>query len=222
MTRASKSLSTLGTIAAATTLAAATASPVEAATIIQDFSGSNGSIFALQQFNSSLGNLQSVDIAFSPFAVRNVANPQPEAGIASFTLRGHVDLTSADVGAPTLPSWERTINRTSNKLNPFYELSVGGPTQATSLTSGFNDFIGSSLFNYTVNGGVDILSSSAPLGETTLNTGRAALRVTYNYNEAAAAVPEPATWATMSAGFGLVGAAMRRRKSNDAAPTPAV
>ena len=37
-----------------------------------------------------------------------------------------------------------------------------------------------------------------------------------------AAVPEPASWALMIAGFGLVGAAMRRRAAAAAAAVPAL
>lgn len=40
-----------------------------------------------------------------------------------------------------------------------------------------------------------------------------ALSLSVDYAIASAAVPEPATWATMIAGFGLVGAATRRRKA---------
>ena len=36
------------------------------------------------------------------------------------------------------------------------------------------------------------------------------VQITYDY--AAAAVPEPAAWALMLAGFGIVGGAMRRRR----------
>ncbi len=48
---------------------------------------------------------------------------------------------------------------------------------------------------------------------TTPGTGFYIDDVSYSASNATAAVPEPATWAMMIAGFGLVGGAMRRRKT---------
>ncbi len=41
------------------------------------------------------------------------------------------------------------------------------------------------------------------------------------FNDKVAAVPEPATWTMMIAGFGLVGGALRRRRQGEKAPAQA-
>lgn len=191
--------------------------PAQAATIIQNFNVSSGRGFALQQFDAALGTLESVDVLISPITRRNVANPEVGAGVNTFTLRGFLTLDSADLGAPDLPSWERTVTTGYNKFSSPYELSVGGPNQTVSLATDLAGFTGSSAFNYVLDGGIDILNATAPYGATLRNDGRAAISVTYNFKEAIAAVPEPSTWAMMILGFGIVGAAMRRRAGQRAA-----
>jgi hypothetical protein len=71
---------------------------------------------------------------------------------------------------------------------------------------------------------VDLLNSNPDYREVTTGpaTGNGAL---FNFNlvvgPAAAPVPEPSTWAMMLLGFGLVGAALRRRGAGAAQPAPA-
>ena len=188
-------------------------SPAEAATLVQNFSLSNtGSSFVLQQFDSSLGTLESVDVFISALARRNLVNPEPGPGANIFSVRGFVNLTSIDAGAPVLPGWQVFDTENQSKFNSPYELMVGGPNQTTNLTSGLSSFTGMSSFSYLMDAGIDIFSATAPYGATLSNTGGAAIRVTYNFTEAAAAVPEPSIWAMMLAGFGLIGFAMRRQR----------
>jgi len=194
--------------AVTTTLAAA---PASAATIIQNFSLSSGNSFALQQFDGALGTLQSVDVLFNAITRRNVANPAVGAGANVFTLHGFANLTSGDASAPALPSWEVNTTDAQSKFNSPYELQAGGPTQTTNITTGLASFTGTSTFSYLLTAGIDILSATAPYGATTRNDGSAAISIRYNFTEAVAAVPEPSTWAMMILGFGVIGAAMRRR-----------
>jgi hypothetical protein len=210
-------LSAIGTAAAAVL---ATSAPAEATTIIQNFNVNSGNSFSLQQFDSSLGTLESVDVLFNALTRRNVANPAPGPGGNIFTLHGFANLTSADAGAPVLPNWEVNTTDPQSKFNSPYELQAGGPTQTTSITTGLNSFTGTSSFNYLMTAGIDILGSTAPYGATSRNDGSAAISVRYNFKEAAAAVPEPATWGMMIVGFGAIGASMRRRnKGAEPAPT---
>jgi hypothetical protein len=78
---------------------------------------------------------------------------------------------------------------------------------------------GSNQFKYTVNGGLALLTSAE--GSQTINS---AILQVYNTTDGVAynahwdnlssgAVPEPATWAMMIAGFGLAGASLRRRRA---------
>lgn len=204
-------ISTRAMTALATVTALVVASPANAATIIQNFNVSSGGSFALQQFDGALGTLQSVDVLFNAITRRNVVNPAVGAGGNIFTLHGFANLTSADAGAPALPSWSVNTTDAQSKFNSPYELQAGGPTQTTSITTGLASFTGASTFNYLLTAGIDILGATAPYGATTRNDGSAAISVRYNFTEAAAAVPEPSTWAMMLFGFGLIGAALRCR-----------
>ena len=208
----------IGPALAATALA--TAAPADAAVIIQDFNLSSGSSFALQQFDPSLGTLESVDFAINALSRRNLVNPAPGPGSNVFTIRGFANLTSADAGAPVLPNWEINTTDNQSKFNSPYQLLAGGPTQTTNITTDLGSFTGTSTFNYLMNAGIDILGSTAPYGATTRNDGRASISVTYNFKEAVAAVPEPATWGMMIVGFAAIGASMRRRNAKEAAPAP--
>lgn len=74
-------------------------------------------------------------------------------------------------------------------------------------------------------GGVHAVAAS-PIGQVSLNAGSHDIRVFFadrhttasslTFSATAAAVPEPATWALLISGFGLVGMAARRRKPQHA------
>jgi PEP-CTERM motif len=102
----------------------------------------------------------------------------------------------------------------------FSEFSATGITEAT--ITGLRAIQLAPLFNISRNpaptsalsftgNSINILfgtrSSSTPIFDFTTNGGQAI----FEYDTLAAAVPEPATWLMMIAGFGLVGAGMRRR-----------
>jgi len=76
------------------------------------------------------------------------------------------------------------------------------------LGSTFRNFFGAALFTGT---------TAAPTFRTgsfaLLEDGDATLASTLTIGEVAAPIPEPAGWALMMAGFGIVGYAMRRRRA---------
>lgn len=122
-------------------------------------------------------------------------------------------LTLDGIGASTYPTASSTAALTAAGLAAGLD-ALGAGTNWTGTSFSHNAVFGGTCL-ITGTGGC-ILAQSGNLwagGETTTNfhsTGGFQLRV----NEllgASAAVPEPATWAMMIAGFGLVGAAMRRR-----------
>jgi len=89
----------------------------------------------------------------------------------------------------------------------------------------FNGFVFNTTFNFeganylfSLNGGsLKVVSEADPFGQPYINgyvnIGNQALTGSTPYTPATAgAVPEPATWAMMLLGFGLVGAAMRSAK----------
>ena len=94
---------------------------------------------------------------------------------------------------------ETTITSLSNvQLAPLFFID-GNPAPSMVLS-----FTGSSI-------GIlfGTRSSSTPIFDFSTNGGQAI----FSYNSAGAVVPEPASWAMLIAGFGLVGAAARRRRA---------
>jgi len=65
---------------------------------------------------------------------------------------------------------------------------------------------------YELTSSINIITADVAYGATTQNFAIGDFSITYNYREATAAVPEPATWAMMLFGFGAIGAAMRRTR----------
>lgn len=96
------------------------------------------------------------------------------------------------------------------------------PSSSTGTPFGFNlnnnllflasDYISGSALNATTTYQFSTLSSlELTVGSYLFNAG--SNQITLNIGQAVAAVPEPATWAMMIAGFGMIGFAARRRQS---------
>ena len=84
--------------------------------------------------------------------------------------------------------------------NIFAQLNVGG------TTLGFTQYGGPDLF--TLNGNTPVFNLGT-FNLSSITSGAAQIRI----SAVTAAVPEPATWAMMIGGFGMVGASLRRRKA---------
>lgn len=94
----------------------------------------------------------------------------------------------------------------------FLEISFGPSTLASLTLFGRSDCCSQrDIYN------VQIFSGATLLYAGTLNADTPGHFVTVNFDAPAAGVPEPTTWAMLIAGFGLVGAAARRRRSAVAA-----
>ncbi len=91
--------------------------------------------------------------------------------------------------------------------NPF-TYTAGNGARNTVITSGF--VTGLNSFRIVVNDTNNGINGSPLPGGVNISGGGIEASLTY---DVAAAVPEPATWAMMLGGFGLVGAATRRRDS---------
>lgn len=107
----------------------------------------------------------------------------------------------------------------SNAINAFgFDLYGLGTLGATTLSVGYNGSTATLLSNYVGNNGYDgffgfIDTTSSFKSLTLANTVSGDVYVVDNVvsGTALGAVPEPASWALMIAGFAMVGFAMRRR-----------
>ena len=195
----------------------------------------NGSIEIQGRRSRVYNNMTGLQIASNTLGsltgLYQVNNGSPD-GIQSPAFRVYVNgsnVVSGYAGTSEL-IWEAANNGgytlgvpdTVNAGDLFWRQIVGvGFDGTTGISSGgyvlrtladWGDLLGGTVLGIGVgNGGCpgNCSNFSAFADNLTLNTDQA----TFSYDfQAAAAVPEPATWAMMIMGFGLVGASMRRRQ----------
>lgn len=121
----------------------------------------------------------------------------------------HADITNANFWmrtfgpSATVEKYDYTLDDWANGRTAPGSFVLSSATQILGIEIG----VGSG-WNGSFNGAVDhVLVDFGRVGATGVSTN-------FEVSEATAAVPEPATWAMMIAGFGLVGGAMRRRKTS--------
>lgn len=178
------------------------------------------SVLGFAQFDGSLGTLTSIDLSFTASSLTRIdfRNNTPRARewtispSGTATLSGHgFNLSDSDSSGPFTVLLEPRFGPSNPRTgSASYALGYGA---SGSLVSGFEPFVGngtvnlafSRLANFAVggSGGGHTLGDSPFAGRATLS---------YNFAVPSAVVPEPATWAMLIAGFGLVGAAARQRR----------
>jgi hypothetical protein len=143
-------------------------------------------------------------------------------------------LTSGTPTSPTITAnFGATISGASTTFDDIFQFTIpqdgkGSGSLSTSFSSPMNQLtIGQVLVNgisYALtssSGGQSLTVSGIPILNGVMNTievkgtnSASAVAATYTGTAtfAAGAVPEPASWAMMIGGFGLIGAAMRRRR----------
>jgi hypothetical protein len=193
--------------AIATTLALCTALPASAGTVIINFEGlANGDGVSgyynggTSDFGASGPNL---GVSFS--AVR--AKPAPGAA------------SPPNVGFTTTPN---AVINTSFGFTSFSFASSfqqPGSVRVYSGTNGTGSLLG--LLNGVLGGPVSFSTFDVPFAGTAHSVQLVTTPLAANFDDfrfgavdVVAGVPEPATWAMMLGGFGLVGSAMRRKQSH--------
>ena len=210
----------------AATAALGFTAPAEAATIVQSGSlSTSGGTGQIAKFNPAAGTLQQILFSISGLLNDRVAfSGTSEGGPVSFqsTWGGIFGLyVSSDGASGTIGE---IANFAPGLVGPFapssyYETAgtaAGGASGsidplALLIGPGFASIYvvtsQSAAMNYTQLTGAPhgIFQIQGRGDNATMNYS-----VTYVYDESAPAVPEPATWAMVLAGFGVVGGAMRR------------
>jgi hypothetical protein len=205
-------------LAIAAMVAIVSASPAAAATIIQSgtiaSSGPGSSTFGVQQFNASLGSLDSITLLFSSSltATGSITN---SSNSPRFYLLGTGATATLSGGGFNIVELDglglQFVFVPKNSSSNFSPVS-GNASSSSTLTSGFAPFVGtgSTLLTFSSTGLFGTFPSSGTLNVSPLIGGNYTL--TYDYTKAVvAAVPEPATWMLMLVGIGMVGGSMRRR-----------
>lgn len=214
-------------IAAVVGAALASVSPVAAATIIQTgtftAAAPGTSSASVQQFNTSLGTLTSIDLLFgsnlsvAAGTLTNTSNAQKnftltKGATATLTGGGFNIAETIGTGTGSYP----LAGRASTSVGPF----TGSGSATQTLNSNFAYFLGTGTagLSFASTSLFSINPNSGTLNISPLIGGNYSL--TYNYTAAPLpAVPEPATWAMMLLGFGMIGFAARHRRREKNAVT---
>lgn len=179
---------------------------------------------SLAQFDPSLGALQGVviDLDLSANASISLENFGAAPAMVMAQNVSTVGFTGAGI-TPFSAIATLTENRNLTAFDGVLDLggtsgfSVNGvalgQAQFNVAAGNFGIFTGNGSYNGTLNGNLGAFVQGISTNDFTSGFGSIAsgtVSITYTYTPPAA-VPEPATWLMMIAGFGAVGATMRRR-----------
>ena len=195
--------------------AALIAAPAEAAQIIQTFQVDGfftSPDFTLNRFDPALGTLTGVTARLDLDSVLTVQATGTPGGLYSYFAQIETMVTTDS------PLFLSGFNLTfgSGELGPSGTVFIArqfGVERVYEATAGeLAAFVGTApidgLYEREIFFSAFAEGGSAGGGLGGLNT---VVTVTYDYLEAAAPIPEPASWALMIGGIGLTGGALRRR-----------
>ena len=178
---------------AATAMAAALpATEANAATLVVSLAG-------VQTFDA-FGDLSNIIRTFNIGAGAHVTGVNYNVTVSTI---GGSYLSEAGVAFSDLPPVNGVL----------FTPGIGDDRSGTATYAGFLDLVGDDLDFFVGSNGVLRLEFYEGFDDVA-NAADANLSgsLTFTYEPAASAVPEPATWGMMIAGFGIMGAAMRTRR----------
>jgi hypothetical protein len=197
--------------------ACAIAAPANAATIIQNASIASSSptlsTINFGKFDASLGVLNSVTLTFSSIldATGSITNHSlflprnyllSTGGLAALAGNGFNFVQGLGIGLDLVH-----VGRNSSVGLNYSDSDSDSQT----LTSNLNAFIGSGSVPFTFVS-TNLFAMVGVNGSLSVNPLISAeAQISYDYTPGP--VPEPASWAMMVIGFGVLGGAMRRRRS---------
>lgn len=223
-------------------VAALTASPAFALTIDQTLAiTGNNSTLSFNDFNSSLGTLNSVTLSFtdSVTTTGKLANTSNASKMFTLTEKGVGHLTGAgfDLGGAMTDSSGTSYSLLGKMARGYAPASIsvtagGGDTDT--LSSDLAAFIDTGDIDFLFSGSVKpgFVGTAAGSLSNLLSTFGGSATLSYDYTAPppvvisppsspisgpAGAVPEPSVWAMLILGFASIGVAMRRRRTEAAA-----
>ncbi|WP_292948328.1 choice-of-anchor E domain-containing protein [Novosphingobium sp.] len=193
---------------------AAAATLIQSGTITAGLPGTRS--FSVNQFNGALGTLNSIDLVFGANSTTIGLLTNTTARTQTYTLSRSVTAGISGNGfssSATLLSGDTSFTINRFRLIPFNSGTAafnyaGSGSGSQTLSSGFAPFIGTgtTTLNFDTTSSFSKGATPGLLTAVSLIGGEYAL--TYNYT----AVPEPATWAMMIAGFAMIGFGLRSRR----------
>lgn len=173
-------------------------------------------IGSIELFNGSLGTLNSVTFDVSGNAGANVFISLNQGSVefptlTSYDVGGFVNFTIGGIGTYSLALDQQNFPARGQPTAVY----SSGTTSFSLPSSTFAAFSAGGTRTLIASGGVQVSANAVggdPFSVILGDTSQAvSLTITYDYTPTEA-VPEPATWAMMIAGFGMIGAATRRSR----------
>lgn len=175
----------------------------------------------LQQFNSALGHLNSVQIALYANATGGVTltNLNDDTAYA-LPVSLNVKLWLNDAGNHELVAIDSPLFNTALDVASGASATASGSYSGSALSSVFTSNLGmftgnGSFAAYMIANAFTNTSGDGILAEFSTQAGGYG-KVTYDYTAAVAAVPEPETYGMLLTGLGLMGVVARRKKATQA------
>jgi hypothetical protein len=193
----------------AVALATTMATPASAATLVYDYGTKPGSQ-ALDLFNPALGTLLSVKGEFTGSEVISFNTNLTAPTLVNYTGKGFYSVYVGPLYFDFQAMGAGSVNVGSG---PAQITLSGGTSQTRTTPFELALFTGvGTIGAFPTTDPAMITLSSGLVTDQSLVAKLTSFKITYTYDPVSSPVPEPASWAMMITGFGMAGAAIRRRR----------